>query len=703
MNVSSRAGGDKPTIFLVVVLVALIAVVGVAAVYITTQAKHESEYLATASGLQLLSQRMATLSLEAASGTTAAFDQLGQERDAFDALQKRLKKGDPAARLPAAPAEIASEVNAVDGDWQTYRRSIDSILAGQETISTVAEYVEIIRETMPFLLETSDEVVSVLVDNRAPQQQVYIATRQLMIAQRMENSLNRVLAGTEASATAAGEFGNDARLFGEVLEGFANGSEELGIRKLTNVEVREALREVAVAYAVVKEQAEGIIESSTELSEINVAASGIESQGALLLSTTQSLETAIRTYGSRLELLMNAAGALAAASLIVLILIGWRLVRGARIRAEESAAQNNRNQQAILRLLDEMATLADGDLTAHATVTEDITGAIADSVNFSIDALRSLVTTINDTSERVSTSADRAQHITSDLSEASNTQAREIAAASAAVVDMADSIEQVSRNAGTSADVAQRAVDFAHGGTSAVSRTIDGMGTIREQIQETSKRIKRLGESSQEIGDIVGLINEIADQTNILALNAAIQAATAGEAGRGFAVVADEVQRLAERAGNATKQIEVLVKTIQTDTNEAVISMEQSTANVVAGAKLAEDAGESLQQIENVSTNLSELIQSISQSARQQATSAANITNTMNVIQEITMQTSAGTTETADSVGTLTELSTDLKESVAGFKLPESDEADMQILAEEPPAESDELGVEHPEPQRVPA
>jgi len=701
MKVST--GGDRLTIFLVVVLVALIAVVGVAAVYITTQAKHASEYLSIASEQQLLSQRMATLSLEAASGRSGAFDQLRLERDTFDALHDKMNNGDPGAGLPAAPAEIRSQVNAVAGDWQAYRRSINAILDGQETISTVAEYVEIIRETMPFLLETSDEVVSVLVENKATQQQIYIAARQLMIALRMENSLNRVLAGTEASATAAKEFGADARLFGQVLEGFANGSAELGIRKLTNADAREALRDVAVAYAVLKEQAEGIIESSTGLDQSNTAASSIESQGALMLGTTQSLEAAIRSYGSRLDLLTNVAGALAAASLVILLLIGWRLVRGARIRAEESADQNSRNQQAILRLLDEMSTLADGDLTAHATVTEDITGAIADSVNFSIDALRNLVATINDTSERVSRSAERAQKITSKLSDASNTQAHEIAAASAAVVDMADSIEQVSRNAGSSAEVAQRAVDYAHGGTSAVSRTIDGMGTIREQIQETSKRIKRLGESSQEIGDIVGLINEIADQTNILALNAAIQAATAGEAGRGFAVVADEVQRLAERAGNATKQIEVLVKTIQTDTNEAVISMEQSTANVVAGAKLAEDAGGSLQQIERVSTEMSDLIQSISQSARQQATSAANITNTMNVIQEITMQTSAGTNETAESVGVLTKLSTDLNESVAGFKLPESEEADMKILDEEPPMEVDEYGTEPPVPQRVPA
>jgi len=231
------------------------------------------------------------------------------------------------------------------------------------------------------------------------------------------------------------------------------------------------------------------------------------------------------------------------------------------------------------------------------------------------------------------------------------------------------SIEQVSANASESSQVAEKSVEIAKKGGSVVRNTIRGMDTIREQIQETSKRIKRLGESSQEIGNIVSLINDIADQTNILALNAAIQASAAGEAGRGFAVVADEVQRLAERSGNATKQIEALVKTIQTDTNEAVISMEDTTSEVVRGARLAQDAGVALEEIESVSTNLADLIQSISNAARQQAASAGHVSNTMTVIQEITTQTSEGTQETAKSIGQLTLLSDELRRSVSGFKL----------------------------------
>lgn len=342
-------------------------------------------------------------------------------------------------------------------------------------------------------------------------------------------------------------------------------------------------------------------------------------------------------------------------------------------RARQIQEENERNQIAILRLLDELGDLAEGDLTVNATVSEDFTGAIADSVNFAIDQLRQLVLVINSTADRVSQSSEQTQVNAVQLAEASEHQAQEIAGVSAAINDMAVSIDEVSNNATESATVAQRSVAIAHNGAEVVQRSIEGMNVIRDQIQETSKRIKRLGESSQEIGDIVSLINDIADQTNILALNAAIQASMAGEAGRGFAVVADEVQRLAERSANATKQIETLVKTIQADTSEAVMSMESTTSEVVRGARLAKDAGEALEEVQSVSSTLAELIENISNAAQQQAASANHISNTMNVIQDITSQTSSGTMATARSVGELSEMANALQESVSGFKLSDGD------------------------------
>ena len=342
-----------------------------------------------------------------------------------------------------------------------------------------------------------------------------------------------------------------------------------------------------------------------------------------------------------------------------------------RKRERQATELNQRNQEAILRLLDEMGSLAEGDLTAKATVTEDITGAIADSINFAIDQLRTLVGTINDTAVQVAAAAQETQATAMHLADAAEHQAQQITSASAKINEIAASIDEVSKNSAESADVAQRSVQIAAKGAEVVRQTIQGMDNIRDQIQETSKRIKRLGESSQEIGSIIELINDISEQTNILALNAAIQAASAGEAGRGFAVVADEVQRLAERASSATKRIETLVAAIQSDTNEAVSSMEQTTAEVVAGARLAEDAGLALVEIEKVSNDLADLIQSISEASRQQSAAATNITATMTVIQEITTQTSLGASQTAESIGNLAQLAADLRRSVADFKLPE--------------------------------
>jgi twitching motility protein PilJ len=352
-----------------------------------------------------------------------------------------------------------------------------------------------------------------------------------------------------------------------------------------------------------------------------------------------------------------------------------RTVADQRLAAETQREENDRNQQAILRLLDELSNLADGDLTVQATVTEDITGAIADSINYAVDALRGLVTTINQSAIQLDSATRQTQALSQHLAKASGAQSKQISSATESAAGMAGSVAEVSGNAERAADVARHSVEIAHKGGDAVRRTIDGMNTIRETIQETSKRIKRLGESSQEIGNIVELINDIAEQTNILALNASIQASMAGEAGRGFAVVADEVQRLAERAANATKQIEVLVRTIQTDTNEAVVSMERSTTDVVGGALLAENAGAALEEIEQVSNQIASLVQNISASSRQQTSGAQNIARNMQVLKEISVQTADSTNATSAAIAKLAELSAGLRRAAAGFRLPGTSEA----------------------------
>jgi twitching motility protein PilJ len=370
-------------------------------------------------------------------------------------------------------------------------------------------------------------------------------------------------------------------------------------------------------------------------------------------------------------------GVLALAALVPLVLLFLTVrtalddIKSSRLVVEAQQHESERNQAAILRLLDEIAGLGQGDLTATATVTEDITGAIADSVNIAVESLRGLVTTINQSSVQVDGTARQTQALAAHLAKSSSAQSRQIAAATESIGAMAGSIEEVSGNAERAADVARHSVDIALKGGDAVRRTIAGMNAIRETIQETSKRIKRLGESSQEIGNIVELINDLAEQTNILALNASIQASMAGEAGRGFAVVADEVQRLAERATNATRQIDALVRTIQADTNGAVVSMERSTADVVGGATLAENAGSALEKIEQVSNQIASLVQNISASARNQTQSSQSVARNMQVLREISSQTADATSSTSDAIAKLAQLAGALRKSVAGFRLPE--------------------------------
>ncbi len=627
-------------------------------------------HIAMVSEQSLLSQQMATRALGASSGTESDFTALLDGRLRFDELLDTFRAGDSFSGVPALDKKLAPELENVEAIWRNFSSDIAIILEGKKAIAEVRELYIVIDSFIPQLLTFSDEVVGVLMKKNASQRQIYLASRQMMLSQRIKNNLNQVLVGGEQAAAAADRFGRDAALFGRVLEGLLKGSKSLRIEKVTDKEAIAKLREVTMLISAVSDNIAGILELSPELFEVKDAASQVTNQAATLLSELKVMQSVITSQTAELDLIQLVGVASGGVAVLLIIISGFLMLKDARKREAEALENNRRNQRAILRLLDEMANLADGDLTVHTTVTEEITGAIADSVNFAIDALRSLVTTINSTSTEVTASTSSAQSTATALAEASNHQAREIASASAAITDMAESMQNVTREAAESAEVARQSMEIAQKGAGVVRETIASMENIRETIQETSKRIKRLGESSQEIGDIVGLITEIADQTNILALNAAIQASTAGEAGRGFAVVADEVQRLAERAGNATKQIETLVNTIQADTNEAITSMEVSTAGVVGGAKRAEDAGEALREIETVSTNLANLIEGISESAKRQSAIATDVSNTMDVIQEITLKTSEGTEQTTSSLNSLNELSNELQRSVSGFKLP---------------------------------
>lgn len=671
------AGARSSTLIagLFIVLIVSIVLLFANFAYINTQSNYDTEYIGHAGELRVLSQRIAKNSTEAAAGTAEAFALLRDARNDFQTRWGYLTDGNEESGLPAAPESLQPQIAVVQQDWDTLRQNTDAILANKQTVLSLHQVAATLAETIPQLQVEYEEVVDILLESGAPAAQVSVAQRQSLLAERILGSVNKVLAGDQNSVQAADMFGRDASLFGRVLSAMLEGNAAMEITQVGDEEALERLAEISELFGFVSGSVDEILETSPELFQVRESANVIFSVSQTLLYKASDLAVGfddLATGRAINTLIGYVLGALALGSII---LIGLVMVRETNRRLASTAEKNERNQAAILRLLDEIADLADGDLTVAATVTEDFTGAIADSINYSIDQLRDLVATINLTAVQVAGAAQETQATAMHLAEASEHQAQEIAGASAAINEMAVSIDQVSANASESSAVAERSVAIANKGNEVVHNTITGMDNIREQIQDTSKRIKRLGESSQEIGDIVSLINDIADQTNILALNAAIQASMAGDSGRGFAVVADEVQRLAERSSAATKQIEALVKTIQTDTNEAVISMEQTTSEVVRGARLAQDAGVALEEIEKVSKTLAALIQNISNAARQQASSAGHISNTMNVIQEITSQTSSGTTATAKSIGNLAKMASEMRKSVSGFTLPGGEQA----------------------------
>ncbi|MGV7194228.1 methyl-accepting chemotaxis protein [Xanthomonas axonopodis] len=625
-----------------------------------------------AADLQVLSQQLANQGREAVSGDAKAFAAFKETKGRIDSTVSELD-----GRY-GQEGSVASSMAQLKATWVPLSKNADQIIASEPAVLGLAGNAERFSGSVPQLQAQLNEVVRAMTVSGAPAAQIYNTLQQVVVAGTMARRVTEMRAGGASAAASGDALARDSVVFTQMLDGLRAGNDELGIAAVRNPAALAALEQSQAQWATMKKDIDAILASSRNLFAAQSSAAALTAGSNKMLDDSKKLFDAFSAFGSVRDtrLFPNFWLGVVSGLVALLAIIGfvWSSVR-VRTREQDVRYQaqvefNSRNQQAIMRLLDEISSLGEGDLTVKASVTEDMTGAIADAINYAVDELRHLVTTINDTSAKVAVSTQETQATAMQLAEAAGQQANQITTASERISEIAASIEQVSRNSTESAEVAQRSVVIAAEGAGVVRETIQGMDQIRDQIQETSKRIKRLGESSQEIGSIVELINDISEQTNILALNAAVQAASAGEAGRGFAVVADEVQRLAERTSGATRRIEGLVQTIQADTNEAVSSMEQTTSEVVSGARLAEDAGTALTEIERVSNALNNLIKNISIAAHQQSAAATDITQTMGVIRQITSQTSQGAEQTAESIGNLAELAADLRRSVADFKLP---------------------------------
>jgi len=656
------------------VLVVSLIFVAVTVYALSRDAKHEQHWVKLATDAQVTSQQLAKSSGEAASGNLEAFVELDNSRTKIGDAMKKLRQGDASDGLPPTPDAVKKQMTQLSETWDRIDNNAGSILGRKSVIVALASARQVVQENIPGIQKNTDLAIRSLTQSGAPTNQVVFASRELVLADRVLRRVSEVLQGGSNSVSAADSLRTDRDLFERVLNALLNGDSSLGLQRLRNAQALVALGEVNIQFQILIPQIEIVLNSSSDLFKVRGAADAIFLDSRDAFEQANDLKAAISEQAaSRIW----PSQTLAAAGLALMIAMVWILAQSVlsaeRRRAKIAARDNAKTQAAIMTLLDEMSSLADGDLTVQATVTEEMTGAIADAINFTIEQLRELVKGIKYTAQEVAGSAMATRTATSDLAKATAVQAEQVGTANLTVKKMADSFDSMAKHSRESSDVAQRSVVIAHNGSEKVRETINGMDVIREQIQQTAKRIKRLGESSQEIGDIVGLINGIAEQTNVLALNAAIQAASAGGAGKGFAVVADEVQQLAERATNATRRIESLVQAIQADTSEAVISMEATTSEVVGGARLAQDAGAALEQIETVSKDLSELIASIADEAESQSKKTTEITTLMTGVQDVAKQASEGSAKAASSVEKLAELVMQLSNSVTDFKLPDED------------------------------
>jgi twitching motility protein PilJ len=631
------------------------------------------------------SQRLAKAAPMAVRGGGDAFRQLGESRSRLSEAVAALQSGGLVREQRVEPVDgtLQPALARLAEPWKRTDQAAATLAQLQPTLSAIAQAARAVLEAQPRIVEFAEQVTTLKAAVPAPAPEIAAAAQLQVLAHKLAREVAQLTSGEAVNLELSAGLTRGTAALRETIDGLLAGSEARRLAPAREGEQRARLGELKAAYAELDAPIAALIADLPRMPGARAAEARIAADSEPLRAGLLELQARLAEAGAGRGLQQGLAVAFLLLALLAALGLGLVHYQDVDRRAADADAQraeaerleqeakrtNDQNQAAILRLMNELQEVADGDLTIQATVTEDITGAIADSVNYTVEELRNLVARINTTAALVADASSKAQTVSSSLQSASEQQSREIRETGEAVLRMASQINEVSASASESAQVARQSLGAAEQGRRAVQNAIVGMNGIRDQIQETAKRIKRLGESSQEIGEIVELISDITEQTNVLALNAAIQAASAGEAGRGFTVVAEEVQRLAERSAEATRQISALIRTIQVDTQDAVAAMERSTQGVVAGTRLSDDAGNALAEIGRVATQLAELIEDISRTTSDQASSAGTVAHSIQRILLVTEQTREGTQQTAGSILQLAGLARELKNSVSRFRV----------------------------------
>ena len=668
---------------LVILLVLAVVVLGFVTFFALSKSDRVAQQVAATGQALMQSQRLAKSASQALVGSVQAFPDVRESADVLAKTVRGLKSGDENLRLSPVTVALQTDVEKVTPMMERAEQNAKVIMGQQTILTQVSDALRTINRQSSDLLEIAETISSLKLQQNATSTEISASGQLVMLTQRIGKSANEFLTMDGVSPEAVFLLGKDLNSFKEIAQGLLDGSPELNLNAAKDSQIRERLQALTALYEKTRVQAGAI------LGNLQGLVSAREAQVSII-ADSESLRLGLEDLQGKLSTQTGlGTGALAtlAAAALVALLCAAGLARlqvkdsqqrqavaegqrqDAKSQEQDAKRVNDANQAAILRLMNELQTVAEGDLTQEATVTEDITGAIADSVNYTVEELRQLVGNVQNTVNKVAKTTAQVENTSTELLAASTQQLLEIRETGQSVLDMATRINEVSTQAQESSLVARQSLTAAESGLQAVQNAIGGMNSIRDQIQETSKRIKRLGESSQEIGEITELISDITEQTNVLALNAAIQAASAGEAGRGFSVVAEEVQRLAERSADATRQIAALVKAIQTDTQDAVAAMERSTQGVVEGAKLSDSAGTALTEIDQVSRHLADLIEQISDAASREAASANVVADNIQHIFVVTEQTGEGTRSTAQQVRDLSLMADELRQSVSRFKI----------------------------------